>query len=102
MTSRRDFIKKSAFASAFVIGGLPKFGKAKPHPYSTFTRKPIVISTWKHGIPANDAAWKVLTSGGRALDAVEQGVMVTEADPGNRSVGLGGYPDRDGHTTLDA
>jgi isoaspartyl peptidase/L-asparaginase-like protein (Ntn-hydrolase superfamily) len=102
MTSRRDFIKKSAFASAFVIGGLPELGKAKPLPYSNSMRKPIVISTWNHGLPANDAAWKILSGGGRALDAVEQGVMVVEADPTNTSVGLGGYPDRDGHVTLDA
>ena len=36
------------------------------------------------------------------LDAVEQGVMVVESDMSNRSVGLGGLPDRDGHVTLDA
>ena len=102
MTSRRDFIKKSAFASAFVIGGLPKFGKAKLLPYSNGLTKPIVISTWGHGIPANEAAWKILAAGGRALDAVEQGVMIPEADPHNTSVGLGGNPDRDGHVTLDA
>ena len=42
-------------------------------------RKPIVISTWNEGIHANKAAWNVLGKGGRALDAVEQGVMVTEA-----------------------
>jgi N4-(beta-N-acetylglucosaminyl)-L-asparaginase len=102
MTSRRDFIKKSAFASAFALVGLPKFGKSKGLSYSNDVRKPIVISTWSHGIPANDAAWKVLSGGGRALDAVEQGVMVPEADPKNTSVGLGGNPDRDGHVTLDA
>jgi N4-(beta-N-acetylglucosaminyl)-L-asparaginase len=102
MTSRRDFIKKSAFASAFVIGGLPKLGKSKALPYSNDIRKPIVISTWSHGIPANDAAWKILSSGGHALDAVEKGVMVVESDPRNTSVGLGGLPDRDGHVTLDA
>jgi len=102
MTSRRDFIKKSAFASAFVVGGLPKFGKGMPPARTSGSTKPIVISTWKHGLPANDAAWKILSSGGRALDAVEQGVMVPEADPGNTSVGLGGNPDRDGHVTLDA
>jgi isoaspartyl peptidase/L-asparaginase-like protein (Ntn-hydrolase superfamily) len=33
---------------------------------------------------------------------VEKGVMVTEADLTNRSVGVGGRPDRDGHVTLDA
>jgi N4-(beta-N-acetylglucosaminyl)-L-asparaginase len=36
------------------------------------------------------------------LSAVEEGVKVTEADPNVRSVGLGGYPDRDGIVTLDA
>lgn len=63
---------------------------------------PIVISTWDFGIVANAAAWQVLKNKGRALDAVEQGVHVTEADPQNQSVGLGGLPDRDGRVTLDA
>jgi len=40
--------------------------------------------------------------GGRAIDAVEAGVMVPEADPKSNSVGYGGYPDRDGNVTLDA
>jgi N4-(beta-N-acetylglucosaminyl)-L-asparaginase len=43
-----------------------------------------------------------LKAGGNALDAVEKGVMNSEADPNNTSVGLGGYPDRDGIVTLDA
>lgn len=67
----------------------------------TAARKPIVISTWEAGIAANAAAWKVLRSGGRALDAVEQGVMVTEASQ-NCCVGLGANPDRDGYVTLDS
>ena len=62
----------------------------------------MVISTWNHGYEANEAAWKVLEGGGSALDAVEQGVRVPEADPNNMSVGYGGIPDRDGHVTLDA
>jgi N4-(beta-N-acetylglucosaminyl)-L-asparaginase len=75
--------------------------------FSSFTagkaaaRKPIVISTWNEGIAANNAAWKVLRSGGRALDAVEQGVMVTESSQ-NCCVGLGANPDRDGYVTLDS
>ncbi|MBY0482671.1 MAG: N(4)-(beta-N-acetylglucosaminyl)-L-asparaginase, partial [Chitinophagaceae bacterium] len=43
----------------------------------------------------------VLKNGGRALDAVEQGVMVTEASE-NCCVGLGANPDRDGYVTLDS
>ena len=41
-------------------------------------RKPLVVSTWRHGLAANAAAWPVLLGGGRALDAVETGVRVTE------------------------
>lgn len=63
---------------------------------------PIVISTWSHGVPANAAAWEVLKKGGRALDAVEAGVRVPEADPAVTTVGYGGFPDRDGRVTLDA
>lgn len=62
----------------------------------------MVISTWVHGQAANAAAWEILSTGGNALDAVEAGVRVTEADPDGQSVGLGGRPDRDGIVTLDA
>lgn len=51
---------------------------------------------------ANEAAWKILEKNGRALDAVEAGAKVPEADPNETSVGFGGLPDRDGHVTLDA
>ncbi|GAB4091869.1 N(4)-(beta-N-acetylglucosaminyl)-L-asparaginase [Flaviaesturariibacter terrae] len=65
-------------------------------------RKPVVVATWKPNMAANAEAWKVLGSGGRALDAVEAGVQVPEADPKDQSVGYGGLPDRDGKVTLDA
>lgn len=44
----------------------------------------------------------MLIQGGRALDAVEKGVRVSELDPKVTSVGYGGYPDRNGIVTLDA
>lgn len=62
---------------------------------------PVVISTWDAGLRANKAAWEILSKGGRALDAVEKGVMVTESEQ-NCCVGLGANPDRDGFVTLDA
>ena len=65
-------------------------------------KKPLVISTWDAGINANKAAWEILKKNGRALDAVEAGVMVTEAETNNCCVGLNAYPDRDGFVTLDA
>jgi isoaspartyl peptidase/L-asparaginase-like protein (Ntn-hydrolase superfamily) len=62
----------------------------------------MVISTWEHGMAANVAAMKVLRNGGKAIDAVENGVKIPEADPESMSVGLGGLPDREGKVTLDA
>ncbi len=68
----------------------------------TIGKKPLVVSTWGVGINANKAAWEILRKNGRALDAVEAGVMITEAEQDNCCVGLSAYPDRDGHVTLDA
>lgn len=101
--SRRKFIKKSALAIGSVM--LAKYSSASEFDtdeLSINSIKPIVISTWNHGLEANKAAWEVLSKGGTALDAVEKGVMVTESDSNNRSVGLGGLPDKKGKVTLDA
>lgn len=64
--------------------------------------KPLVISTWKQGIAANEKAYEILSAGGNSLDAVEQGVKVAEDDPNVLSVGYGGLPDAEGRVTLDA
>ena len=99
MSTRRSFIKWSALSAAILsVGRKSASGFSIPGKGV----RPVVISTWKHGLDANAGAWKILSSGGTALDAVEKGVMVTEADFTNPSVGLGGIPDRDGHVTLDA
>lgn len=64
--------------------------------------RPLFIATWEHGLEANERAWEVLAETGSILDAVEEGVKVTEADLSSRTVGLYGYPDREGIVTLDA
>ncbi|WP_337842437.1 N(4)-(beta-N-acetylglucosaminyl)-L-asparaginase [Rheinheimera sp.] len=97
MRSRRDFLKLSALLG---VTGLFKSQQVLAAPASV--NKPVVVSTWEHGMPANEAAWQVLSKGGRALDAVEAGVRVPEADPKVRTVGYGGYPDKNGIVTLDA
>jgi N4-(beta-N-acetylglucosaminyl)-L-asparaginase len=61
-----------------------------------------IISTWTHGMPANAAALPLLLRGASALDAVEAAARVVESECPDRSVGLGGMPDRDGIVTLDA
>ena len=62
----------------------------------------VMVSTWDFGAAANAAGIAVRASGGSALDMVEAGGRVAEADESNSSVGLGGLPDRDGRVTLDA
>jgi N4-(beta-N-acetylglucosaminyl)-L-asparaginase len=98
MPSRRKFLHASA-AGLAGLAATPLAAAALPPAPPTV--KPIVISTWDAGVNANRGAWKILGAGGYALDAVEAGVMVTEAEQGC-CVGLGGHPDRDGIVTLDA
>jgi len=65
-------------------------------------QKPLIVSTWPFGKPANDAALAVLARGGSLLDAVEQGIWLVESDPNNHSVGLAGRPNAAGVVQLDA
>lgn len=95
MQDRRNFLHHT-FLGGLGVALSTKL-KASPNTYTG----PVVISTWDAGLAANKAAWEVLSKQGRALDAVEQGVMVTE-DSQNCCVGLGANPDRDGFVTLDA
>ncbi|HEX4877085.1 MAG TPA: N(4)-(beta-N-acetylglucosaminyl)-L-asparaginase [Chitinophagaceae bacterium] len=99
MINRRKFIESSAFGTAGLIASQLSGINEE---FSGLKGKPIVISTWAPNIKANAAAWEVLGSGGRALDAVVKGVQVPEADPTDNSVGYGGLPDRDGKVTLDS
>lgn len=101
MFNRRNFLKRSALVTS-IFGVAPlasSFGKDRKF---VSTGKSTIISTWNHGIQANEAAWTKMTNGGSIIDAVEAGVRVPESDPLNTSVGLGGFPDRDGNVTLDA
>ncbi|MBN8864350.1 MAG: N(4)-(beta-N-acetylglucosaminyl)-L-asparaginase [Sphingobacteriales bacterium] len=98
MVNRRKFILSSLFSSAAVLAGRSSMGQGT---VAGVKGQPVVISTWDAGLAANNGAWEVLGKGGRALDAVEKGVMVTEASQ-NCCVGLGANPDRDGYVTLDA
>ncbi|MBW8685126.1 N(4)-(beta-N-acetylglucosaminyl)-L-asparaginase [Chitinophaga rhizophila] len=104
MQDRRHFLKAAAIgAAALSLDGITsEKAQAAAALKKGKGAKPIVVSTWDFGRAANEAAWEVLKKGGRALDAVEAGVKVPEADPNNHTVGYSGYPDRDGRVTLDA
>ena len=92
MTTRRGFL-----GGAAATAGVASLAGAAPAPGGA-----MIVSTWDFGAAANDAAFARLKAGGSLIDAVEAGGMVPEADPDNHSVGYSGYPDRDGHVTLDA
>lgn len=108
---RRKFIRNTALTGAGLSFGvtalacetkvknqsttLGSMAKDEPAGY------PLVIATWDVK-PSTEAAWNSLQQGGSALDAVEKGCNVEESDPNNNTVGLGGFPDRDGRVTLDA
>jgi len=48
------------------------------------------------------AGISILSTGGRALDAVEAVIRVVEDNPDDHTVGYGGYPNLDGDVELDA
>lgn len=94
MLNRRNFFRFSSL-------GFGTFFSSNVFANTNNSARPIVISTWPEGIKANEAAWQILKGKGKALDAVEKGVNVTESSI-NCCVGLGANPDRDGIVTLDA
>ncbi len=106
---RRNFIKKTALSGAGLafsnsIISCTENGAKEATSISASVSSatlPLVIATW-HVKESTAKAMEVLQSGGNALDAVEQGCMVEEANEKGQSVGKGGLPDRDGNVTLDA
>lgn len=104
---RRKFLKNSSLTAAGALSAplMANYQKENTAPplenEETAPIKPIAVCTWNFK-NATAKAWEVLKKGGNSLDAVEQGVMVEEADVTNETVGKGGRPDRDGNVTLDA
>jgi N4-(beta-N-acetylglucosaminyl)-L-asparaginase len=96
MTTRRSLL-----TTIGGLGALP-FATAVARAAPGGAKPTSILSTWDFGAAANAAAFATLRAGGSLIDAVEAGAMVPEADPTNHSVGYSGYPDRDGHVTLDA
>ncbi len=103
MFSRRLFVKKAFWAGAALLAERVGWRREGFVPPTSGGHRgyPIVLATWDNR-KATAAAWEILSAGGWALDAVEAGARVAEADPSDTSVGYGGLPDREGRVTLDA
>lgn len=106
---RRKFIQNASLSSLGIVAASSIVGcnenKSSSKLVSSETPNnknyPIVIATWN--VPeATAKAWETIQNGGSALDAIEKGCNVEEANEQGQSVGIGGLPDRDGNVTLDA
>lgn len=63
---------------------------------------PVIVITWNYK-DATEKAWDVIYNQNRsALDAIEEGCSLCEAQRCRKTVGFGGSPDEAGETTLDA
>jgi len=93
---RRNFLKTGAIG---LVAPTTVFGNTE---LKTNKNNPILLSTWNHGLPANEAGLISFQNGGNAMDAAEAGARIPEADPKSTSVGFGGLPDEQGNVTLDA
>ena len=62
----------------------------------------MIIIASSNGAVGIEAAAKALKSGGSAMDAVETGIRLVEANPADHSVGYNGYPNIIGELELDA
>lgn len=102
MNKRRLFLKKLGLG-VLGIGLIDSIKASSYQPKGIpLDNWPVVLSTWNFGLKANQVAWNILSSSGKSIDAVEQGVRLIEADENNHTVGKGAFPDRDGIITLDA
>src|SRR5687768_3288393 len=93
--TRRSFIGTVAGAAALGQVGTMSVGAEL-----ATTKRPLVISTWPFGKPANEDALKIFKETGSVLDAVEKGIW--NAEKNNSSVGLAGIPNAAGVVQCDA
>ncbi|WP_424493053.1 isoaspartyl peptidase/L-asparaginase family protein [Salinimicrobium sp. GXAS 041] len=98
---RRNFIKNTTLSGVGIMAIPPLTGFQLYNPDFMQENFPLTIATWNFP-NASLRAGEMLENGATALDAVEQGVMIEEANLKNTTVGKGGAPDREGNVTLDA
>jgi len=100
---RRNFIKNASLTSVGIVVGSTLASckentseEKKAITPAIKTTFPLVIGTWNVK-RATATASEALEQGAIALDGIEQGCKIEEADEKNQTVGKGGLPDRDGH-----
>lgn len=96
MTSRREFLGTAAAAAAGL--SLAPESAASQIPRASL---PVVVGS-SNGIRGVKVAYDKIMAGEDTLDAIIAGVNITELDPEDQSVGLGGLPNEEGVVQLDA
>ncbi|MGH9804599.1 MAG: N(4)-(beta-N-acetylglucosaminyl)-L-asparaginase [Candidatus Acidiferrales bacterium] len=102
MTRRSFFAGAAAMGVAAVMRGDAQEKPVTSSKLGEAAGRPLFVSTWKQGKPANEKAAEVLSAGGSLLDAIEKGINTAELDPEVLSVGYGAKPNEDGVLQLDA
>jgi N4-(beta-N-acetylglucosaminyl)-L-asparaginase len=102
MKTRRDFLATSAAAAA-ALSLKPSPAAAAPAsgPAARAASRPVVIAS-TNGLRGVKLAYDRIQRGTDTLDAIIAGVNITELDPSDQSVGVGGLPNADGVVQLDA
>lgn len=98
---RRRFLQSSTGLTASGMAAVTVLPATLPIP-NLSRPGPRFVATWPFGIKSCEAAFKIATTDGSMLDAIEQGIWVTESDVKNASVGIGGIPTAAGQVELDA
>ncbi len=93
--------RRTILSQAAGIAGILSIGVEKALAQSS--KGPLVIATWPFGLEACKESLRVMNTPGKtAMDGVEAGIRLVEADLTNRSVGIGGDPNSEGVLQLDA
>lgn len=100
MKTRRDFLASSAAAAA-ALSLKPTPSAAAPASRTAVASRPVVIAS-TNGLRGVKLAYDRIQQGTDTLDAIIAGVNITELDPSDQSVGVGGLPNADGVVQLDA
>lgn len=102
---RRHFMGLSASAAAFACGSPGGLGTEPDRSLMTDAPRtegrPVLVGS-RNGLPGMQAAYPRLLAGAPPLEVAIDVVKVVEANPEDRSVGLGGLPNEDGVVQLDA
>jgi N4-(beta-N-acetylglucosaminyl)-L-asparaginase len=101
MPSRRDFLGSAAALGAASLLPASPVGAQQQAPTARRATRTVVIGS-SNGLRGVKVAYDMIGRGGDTLDAIIAGVNITELDPDDQSVGIGGLPNAEGVVQLDA